>query len=450
MINRNDGDNEALLQQVIDYLRRQEIPAFPDPEIAAPKQSKGYASSVRSVSTLRRIAMNRRFQLSAGTMIGVAAVLGFILLWGGDAAQSLSAMEKMAESVRKAKSFKAAVTCLESIQAANAGNSPRTSKVVGTVYWLAPGSSHFDFRGSAPEARGGPSRDADITRINRSGEWREVIIDHKAKNFQKVGKPQKAGEAPLGPEIMEKLGEFSGQADRDLGIKKIGGKEAHGFEIEMKKIHRPPNAHAPSKDMAEVWIDAESSLPVLVQFNFNRDLKQMDVATGYLRLQDFQWNIDLDPKLFDTTVPKGYTDVTPKEPSVEERVRWFTDCLRLYVELTGGRDYPPANTILEAEASHKGLFKTHGFKWPSNANSPEVQQSGKFQKIQRVAGGLFGIASLVQFLNPDAAYYGKTVTPADKSKVLLRWKLDDGRYEVIFGDLHAATVTAEELRRLEK
>ncbi|HIM30812.1 MAG TPA: hypothetical protein EYG57_14860 [Planctomycetes bacterium] len=30
--------------------------------------------------------------------------------------------------------------------------------------------------------------------------------------------------------------------------------------------------------------------------------------------------------------------------------------------------------------------------------------------------------------NPDAAYYGKNAGPLDKAKVLLRWKLTDGRY----------------------
>ncbi len=50
---------------------------------------------------------------------------------------------------------------------------------------------------------------------------------------------------------------------------------------------------------------------------------------------------------------------------------------------------------------------------------------------------------------PTPAYYGQTVGPKDKDKVLLRWKLDDGRYEVIFGDLRAETVTAERLHKLE-
>ena len=49
----------------------------------------------------------------------------------------------------------------------------------------------------------------------------------------------------------------------------------------------------------------------------------------------------------------------------------------------------------------------------------------------------------------EAVYYGETVTAADSDKVLLRWKLDDGRYRVIFGDLRIEDVSAERLAELE-
>ena len=48
------------------------------------------------------------------------------------------------------------------------------------------------------------------------------------------------------------------------------------------------------------------------------------------------------------------------------------------------------------------------------------------------------------------AYYGMTVIPKDADKVLLRWKVSDNEYRVIFGDLRAKTVTAEALAELEK
>jgi hypothetical protein len=50
----------------------------------------------------------------------------------------------------------------------------------------------------------------------------------------------------------------------------------------------------------------------------------------------------------------------------------------------------------------------------------------------------------------EPAYYGESVTPADTDKVLLRWKTLDNGYRVIFGDLHADTVTPEKLAELEK
>jgi hypothetical protein len=50
----------------------------------------------------------------------------------------------------------------------------------------------------------------------------------------------------------------------------------------------------------------------------------------------------------------------------------------------------------------------------------------------------------------NPAYYGKTVTPEDAEKVLLRWKASDTEYRVIFGDLRAETVSPERLAELEK
>jgi len=52
--------------------------------------------------------------------------------------------------------------------------------------------------------------------------------------------------------------------------------------------------------------------------------------------------------------------------------------------------------------------------------------------------------------NKEPAYYGEMMGLDDSDKVLLRWKLDGGQYRVIFGDLSAKTVTAEELAGFEK
>jgi hypothetical protein len=56
---------------------------------------------------------------------------------------------------------------------------------------------------------------------------------------------------------------------------------------------------------------------------------------------------------------------------------------------------------------------------------------------------------VLQATSKEAVCHGKTVGPEDRDKVLFRWRLDDGGYRVIFGDLTARTVSAEKLKELE-
>jgi hypothetical protein len=78
----------------------------------------------------------------------------------------------------------------------------------------------------------------------------------------------------------------------------------------------------------------------------------------------------------------------------------------------------------------------------------EQMRDEKVAKVHQATAG-FAAMTLIFRHNPDAAYYGKTVGPNNKDKVLFRWRLDDGRYEILFGDLRSETATAERLRALE-
>ena len=342
--------------------------------------------------------MDRRFQLSAGAIVGVAALLGFLLLWGGPTAQPVSAMEQMAESIRNAKSFKALMTTATAL-APEPGKPPVIQEATGTLYWLAPGSTRTDLTGTGsllPQPREGRSAgEQHITIISlAAGKPLAIRIDHKAKTLTKVGTPK----GFHGAEMVEKLGEFFGQADRDLGTKEISGKKARGFEIGMKKLDPPPDspaspsgpAYPTNRGTAEIWIDSESSLPLLLRFKsfimkMDRNGTWIDFSTETSVFHDFQWNIDLDPKLFDATLPTGYTDATPKQPSAEEWIRWITRDLRSYAELTGGRYPGTLNNMLEADTAHRELLKMFGFEYPADPVPPELKRNATFQKVQGAA-----------------------------------------------------------------
>ena len=140
-----------------------------------------------------------------------------------------------------------------------------------------------------------------------------------------------------------------------------------------------------------------------------------------MRMEDFEWNIDLDQRLFDPTPPEGYTDDTREQTPMDEQVRKISEALKIYAEASGGH-YPRVKVVY-GDVTRDELVTMLKIQWP-----PKTIEEMRDEK---------------------AAYYGKTVSPNDKDKVLLRWRLDDGRYEVIFGDLHCETVMAERLSALE-
>jgi hypothetical protein len=73
----------------------------------------------------------------------------------------------------------------------------------------------------------------------------------------------------------------------------------------------------------------------------------------------------------------------------------------------------------------------------------------EMENILSIQGACLFYGKLVKE-NKDAAYYGDTVTAQDVEKVLLRWKISDEKYRVIFGDLSTLDVSYEELTRLEQ
>jgi hypothetical protein len=86
----------------------------------------------------------------------------------------------------------------------------------------------------------------------------------------------------------------------------------------------------------------------------------------------------------------------------------------------------------------------------------EVKGLAGEEKLIRVGDAGKPILQLIGFYvglvqeKKDPFYCGKTVTPKYADKVLLRWKVSDNEYRVIYGDLHAETVCPEKPAELEK
>jgi len=258
-----------------------------------------------------------------------------------------------------------------------------------------------------------------------------IHIFHPDKTFSQIPLCQ-IETLSAGSDDIATLGKFSGKADRQLGTKQINGKTASGFVIDNQKV-RPK---APPGTM-EIWLDTETNLPLFIR-------SEVELSPGRTTVEektDIQWNIDLDPKLFDPTPSPGYTDTTPKPLPLEEQVSLIRDALKTYAEVSGGSYPAKSNAQYAIDDVSKRLGVTG---WGRKDGTVESRA-----KVSKVLKGMSQI-SKINIYKPEFVYNGANVGPKDKDRVLLRWKLDDGRYEVIFGDLRAETVTSKRLAELEE
>ena len=112
--------------------------------------------------------------------------------------------------------------------------------------------------------------------------------------------------------------------------------------------------------------------------------------------------------------------------------------LRTYAELSGGR-YP---TSLETKSTLKEI--------DTNRLGSNLTDTPKSQKDQMLMD-IFFATVFYDKLNREkrgAQYHGDTVTRQDAGKVLMSWTESKEQYRVVFGDLSAKSLSAEQLMQL--
>jgi hypothetical protein len=235
---------------------------------------------------------------------------------------------------------------------------------------------------------------------------------------------------------------------RNLGRSTLDGAEVEGFETTDPKCLSGMEGQVDVK----LWVDVKTELPVR---------SEMDLQMGQMRVHavvnGFQWNAFIDAKEFEGIIPDGYTTLAGgpmKIPAMNEETA--IQGLRLFAE--GSGRYPEKLDLM-ALTSQMGKL---AMGKPRDANTPtakrleeETQGLTNEEKARKVVDTLMPIQGLGLFYmtlvqdKKDPAYYGHIVTPQDTDKVLMRWRVSQTEYRVIFGDLHAEMVTPERLADLE-
>jgi len=176
----------------------------------------------------------------------------------------------------------------------------------------------------------------------------------------------------------------------------------------------------------KLWVDVKTSLPVrLVE-----DIVKENGVRVHEVSNNFNWHVVASADDFAPVIPDGYTSSIPEIVIPPFNEETSIKGLRVFSGITG--IYP---------ATLMGGVPTREYRL----------LTGKDKSSMTILT-IFGLEKFYEDLvtnKKDPAYYGKTITPKDADKVLLRWKVSDNEYRVIYGDLHAETVTPEKLAELE-
>jgi hypothetical protein len=169
-------------------------------------------------------------------------------------------------------------------------------------------------------------------------------------------------------------------------------------------------------------------------------------------MHDFQWDIPVDVAEFEPPViPESYLVMVDKLPgpiNEETAIKSLRQC----VELLG--KYPESISVAPPEGLQSELDKSDN---PAATRlKEELKGLTEQEKIGKLMDTGMPMRCLFRFYvgliddGKNPAYYGRTIKPKDADKVLLRWKVSNNEYRVIFGDLRAERITAEALAELEK
>jgi len=230
----------------------------------------------------------------------------------------------------------------------------------------------------------------------------------------------------------------------ELGRAKIDGIEVEGIEVNDPKAW-PGIAGMFQSFVGRLWVDVKTDLPVRLEMEFAHEQMQQKMKMKMV-MEQFQWDVELDAGLFEPNIPPDYTLMAEVEmPDMKDEGK-AVQGLRAFAEITDGR-YPSRMTMIAIMQEAGEVLKSMGFDPNKEPNQEERQKM--IDKMTVLQAPYMFYTQLVEE-NKDPAYYGDTVTAEDVDAVLMRWKISDDQFRVIFGDLTTENVSAAELAELEK
>ncbi|MHC4533713.1 MAG: hypothetical protein ACYS6K_07160, partial [Planctomycetota bacterium] len=207
-----------------------------------------------------------------------------------------------------------------------------------------------------------------------------------------------------------------------------------------------------------LWVDVENWLPFLSEM----DLKSGEQMQVTATTSNYRWNVPVHASDFEPVIPEDFKPFLAdgmKMPGMSEASA--IEGLRLFAEITG--QYPKKMNMLElaqeittlkdSQYIKDMLEKLKEMKQNTDMSNQEIHDAFMKKWMTEIMQPIQSISYFYMALVADKkepAYYGESVGPENADMVLLKWKVSDDHYRVIFGDLTAEDLTADQFKELEK
>ncbi|MCP4258616.1 MAG: hypothetical protein GY774_14115 [Planctomycetes bacterium] len=243
----------------------------------------------------------------------------------------------------------------------------------------------------------------------------------------------------------------------ELGKSVIDGVEVEGFQTTDPAYF----AGAAEEGTSTLWVDAETWLPVRSEVDF----KMGEQTSVHSVTYDYQWDIPVNASEFQPVIPEDFTAFATdgmKMPGMSEQDA--IEGLKLFAEMSGR--YPEKITLVELGQEILALsqdvenmkdltdrLKKLTEELSQTQMTKEEIRNAVMKKSMEIMQPMQSPGWFYMMLVTDKkepVYNGESVGPDDAEAVLMRWKVSENRYRVIFGDLSTLDVSYDELAQLEQ
>jgi hypothetical protein len=169
-------------------------------------------------------------------------------------------------------------------------------------------TTYSSSQGSRMENRIGDKLTATTYADYRTGEI--VSLLHELKQYTRQTIPPSTaggGGGAMDPRMIVK--DFLAGDYKELGRRTVAGVEAEGIEV-TKIPHSMANFQIDS-EVAQLWVSVETGYPVMLESTVIGNGGKVKIETA---IDQFEWNVELDPSQFKAEIPADYTLMETSQP----------------------------------------------------------------------------------------------------------------------------------------